>query len=215
MHGIDIFNILDNFSIVIMSRIQLQCFLLSWLWVYPGILDGQQNDMGSFPPSQWLLIESHLGRASVEHQGTKVIGGFGLCHYLTLKNFQKRKTSSIGLNVPMRVDITSPNEEVLMNYEYSISAAALFRGTFQQRPNKETLWFFLGAGPEVRIIWGDDESSRGLPLFQQEFGIKVTKANSILLRNTEIGFTTSFPVRKNEWDDLLYFGSLFIRLKAF
>jgi hypothetical protein len=169
----------------------------------------------ALPQSSWGLIESSFGRAVVDNEGSKFIGGFGYCNYLKFKDFHGHKFSSIGLSLPFRVFVISPQEEVLENYSYSLSCATLFRYTVQARPCKEVLWFFMGTGPEYRRIWDEHEASSGLPLLQQEFGVKILKPGKILLKNMEAGFTTSIPLRKKEWDSRTYFGSFFIRIDAF
>jgi len=179
------------------------------------MLIGQQAEEHSLAQTNLVLLEGHLGRAVLDNQGSKAIGGFGCWGYWNIKNFQNRKSSSIGMSFPLRLAITSPNEGILTNYDHSLSGATLFRLTIQHHPIKETLWFFAGAGPEIRIIWKDKKSSRGLPLFQQEFGIKICKPNSSLLKNVELGLSSGIPVRKKEWDDRLFFGSFFVRFDAY
>lgn len=182
----------------------VQLFVLSTITV--GALIGQSSSQ-HFP-----LIESHIGRAVVDNEGSSVIAGVGLWKYIGINEFHNKRISKIGLSFPARLAITSPNEEVLSNYDYSLSISTMFRFAIQSRPANEILWFFIGVGPEMRVIWEGDDQAYGMPLVQQEVGFTIRKDESLIFENMEFGFSTSFPVRKKEWDQHLHFASFFIRL---
>jgi hypothetical protein len=163
-----------------------------------------------------FLMESHLGRASLGNQGSKMMGGFAMWNYWNLTNYQTtQRNVNLGVGVPLRFNFIHPDEELLVNYDNSVSLAALFRLDIQSYPGKKGIWVFFGAGPEYRLLWDGRDSQGGLPLMQAEFGIKIDKPNALIIDNAEIGFTTSMPLRKREFNDRLYFASFFVRIEAF
>ena len=173
-----------------------------------------QGNEQAITNSRFILVESNFGRASMSDQGSKFIGGFGLWGRFSL---QEKKRHTLEIGIPLRWSFTSPEEEVLVDYDHSLSASALFRLVLKH-PTNESVSFFVGAGPELRVVWkdGDDKnSSRSIPMLQQEIGFKMAKPNAFLFDHWEIGLTSSIPISEKEWKDKLVFASLFVRMSIF
>jgi hypothetical protein len=172
-----------------------------------------QSTVSSHHPSQFMVLESNMGTAMRNQQQADIIAGFGIWNYIHINDLECAKKGALGVSIPMRFEMTSPEESVLSDYDQSLSMAALFRIDIQLFPKKETFWWFMGAGPELRTIWSG-ETSRTLPGFQQEVGIKIRRPNSGVL-NSEIGAFVTWPVTKKEWDENLYYASFFARIGIF
>jgi len=175
-----------------------------------------QDNMAVFVhKNKFLVPEGNLGLVSRENEKSQLIGGFGLWNYLRLDEFQGKRKSAIGLSVPIRLGILSLKNNNVLGYEYSLSVASMFRVMIQQHPVKETFWFFMGAGPELRTtIENETEKELNLFFIQQEFGFKIFNPNAILPDN-EIGFSISWPVNKEDWEEQQRFVLFFARLAIF
>ena len=175
-----------------------------------GFIVGQQHS--SAQQSQFLILEGNLGLTTSDQFDSRLIGGFGLWNYISIDEIQgSRRKSSLGLSVPMRLTITTVNQEEKI-YENSLSLASMFRLSIQQHPDKDKLWFFMAVGPELRIDYQIESTSQQW-MIQQEFGIKLFNRSSIL-PNNELGFSVSWPVQKKNWEEnqsVLFF----IRMSVF
>lgn len=163
--------------------------------------------------SRYFVMEGNIGVGMRENQNSKVIGGFGLWRFWHITDVQGRRKGSLGISSPIRYEMTSPNETVLIDYKNSLSVATLFRVSIQQHPTNDTFWFFLGAGPELRTIWGNGKS-QNLPMIQQEIGMRMYRPNAIH-RDNELGFSVSWPLSRQEWNDEFRILTFFMRIAVF
>lgn len=164
--------------------------------------------------SKYFILESNLGLTINDNTDSRIIGGFGLWNYLNIKDIKgKKRNGALGLSVPLRLIITSQNKGEEINNENSFSIAPLFRVSIQQHPVKDKLWFFMGAGPEIKINWLNGSATNML-MFQQEYGLKLFNKSAIL-PNNEVGFSISWPLQKKGWDENLRCLLFFIRMSVF
>lgn len=186
---------------------------LVWILLFLSqtlFIAGQQS---AAQQSQFFLIESNLGLTTSELFDSRLIGGFGMWNYVSFKEIQcERKKIALGLSIPMRLTITTVDQEEKI-YENSLSMASMFRLSIQQHPDKDKLWFFMALGPELRIDYHNESSSQ-LWMIQQEYGIKLFNRNS-MLPNNELGFSVSWPLQKKGWDENLRSVLFFIRMSIF
>jgi hypothetical protein len=174
-----------------------------------------QEDM-SVNNSPAFSFESNATLIWTDQGRTSFLGGIGICNYWFLHSFGAKNSNFLGLDVITRFIFleNGDSEEIddrVLNYRDQGSIALLLRWDRHLFGKRYRFGFFGGIGPEVRSNFKSDRYGF-VPFMQQEIGINwQPSVKGSFLASNDIGLSVSLPLRREERQFSMIFGSLFTR----
>ncbi len=164
--------------------------------------------------SEFLVIESSLAvPVGSRYADSYILGGVGIWNYWHLQDTRGRRNGRLGLSLPLRLWFSDPGKVNIPGLRSMLSVATLFRVDIQQHPQKDSWWFFIGAGPELRQTYFEETGATALSV-QTEIGFK-RRQHLAIISNVELGSSASFVALSPGRTGSPNLVSLFVRMGIF